>query len=549
VEVKVADNVEERSIVPTRPGTYAYRPVDVTSAFHRGHLYYAVDTMVYQAATTDEKGKAKPGGLHRKVMLVRSDRTQHNVLRHPVPEGVPQNQAVLGLSDGTIITKEPQPPQFSTWQYESIREYLENTGEVRSLHELVRDIEQYLRSAVWLPNADDYAMLALAVPITYCQAIFQAVPLFHAVGPAGTGKSQTGIAMKELCANADLIGAVSAASLARRIDQSRGFVVLDDLESVGAKSSKGSDAALFTELLQALKLSYSQETARKVITNMKENRLEELNFFGVKLITNTAGVDHILGSRMLGIQTKKLTRETLDAMGGRLPDPPATPPQRLRQQLHRWAFESVSQIAEAYKRLASRLDRDEEIAAPLRVMAELAGDQALAGRLEAALKRNFTTREVEEEPVTVLLNIIEELICEGYQHLNSMHLSMEMTMAMDPLYGQESTTQIQEWRRPEWITAQLKGRLVIEGRESRQRIGKANLRFYAIRPEYREEVLAAKEEEPLVVERTRFCAFSFKGKAQDCCAACPFLSQKCTIRSANFPEDQVKNQPAYPSRN
>ncbi len=151
--------------------------------------------------------------------------------------------------------------------------------------------------------------------------------------------------------------------------------------------------------------------------------------------------------------------------------------------------------------------------------------------------------------MTVLLNIIEALICEGYLHLNSMHLSMEMTKEMDPLYGQESTTQIQEWRRPEWITAQLKGRLVIEGRENRQRIGKANLRFYAIRPEYREEVLAAKEEEPLAVERTRFCAFSFKEKAQDCCAACPFLSQKCTIRSANFPEDQVKNQPAYPSRN
>jgi hypothetical protein len=31
-----------------------------------------------------------------------------------------------------------------------------------------------------------------------------------------------------------------------------------------------------------------------------------LNFFGVKVLTNTSGVDNILGSRMFRIQTRKI---------------------------------------------------------------------------------------------------------------------------------------------------------------------------------------------------------------------------------------------------
>jgi hypothetical protein len=70
--------------------------------------------------------------------------------------------------------------------------------------------------------------------------------------------------MAQVAYNASVVGAVSAAAVARHIDETRGFVALDDLESIGAKGAKGRGAdGSFGELVQALKLSYNRDTATK----------------------------------------------------------------------------------------------------------------------------------------------------------------------------------------------------------------------------------------------------------------------------------------------
>jgi hypothetical protein len=99
--------------------------------------------------------------------------------------------------------------------------------------------------------------------------------------------------MKDVCANSALVGQGSAATIARLIDLSRGFVVLDDIESIGSNKAD----AQFSELIQGLKLSYKKSTAAKIWTDIKTMKVEKLNFFGIKMINNTTGVDAILGSR------------------------------------------------------------------------------------------------------------------------------------------------------------------------------------------------------------------------------------------------------------
>ena len=51
---------------------------------------------------------------------------------------------------------------------------------------------------------------------------------------------------------------------------------------------------------------------------MKRNALERLNFFGLKLINNTQGVDAILGSRMFTIATKRMPEGVTMATEGKL---------------------------------------------------------------------------------------------------------------------------------------------------------------------------------------------------------------------------------------
>ena len=75
--------------------------------------------------------------------------------------------------------------------------YLNTIHKTRPLGKMIRDVYKHLRASVWLPYPEDYAVLALTVPVTYVQAAFDAVPLFIVNGPAGSGKSQLGIAMSQ----------------------------------------------------------------------------------------------------------------------------------------------------------------------------------------------------------------------------------------------------------------------------------------------------------------------------------------------------------------
>jgi hypothetical protein len=176
-----------------------------------------------------------------------------------------------------------QANKYGTWSWPSVSAYLEGGSRARPLGEILRDVLAHLRSSVWLPYEEDYAILALTVPVTYAQRILDSVPLIFLNGPAGSGKSEMGRAMARVCANAYVCGRSSSASIARFIDESQGFVVLDDLEVIG---EKGGD---FTELVQALKLSYNKTTAVKLWTDVKTMRTQLLDFYGVKMINNTQG--------------------------------------------------------------------------------------------------------------------------------------------------------------------------------------------------------------------------------------------------------------------
>src|SRR5207237_566662 len=117
----------------------------------------------------------------------------------------------------------------------------------------------------------------------------------------------------------------------------------------------------FSELAQALKLSYNQETATKLWTDVKTMRTERLNFFGVKLINNTRGADSILGSRMLRIQTARIPEHQRSQFGESRPADWRRIDE-LRDELHTWTFENVAAIDAEYRRLFPKdSDRAEEI--------------------------------------------------------------------------------------------------------------------------------------------------------------------------------------------
>jgi hypothetical protein len=452
-------------------GRFSYRPVDINGAFVGGHLYYPTETLVTKL---DEESHQVVERLE--TIVIRSDRTIHRSHYAPAPQGTPLAKRVLKLSDGTIIEKEPRASAAHTWDYESIDDYLNSRKTARPLSAVLKDILAALQQAVWLPYEEDYTALALAVPVTYVQAVFESVPLLLLNGPAASGKTQTGNAMAKLCANGVVIGQVSAASAARLIDETRGFVVLDDVESIAAKAGKD---AQMNELVQALKVSYNQHTAIKVWTDIKTMKTERLNFFGVKLLNNTLGADSILGSRMIRIQTRRMP----EGMKSNVRDfavEDLRKLDRLRNELHTWAFENVGLVAKTYRLVyANKTDREAEIAAPLRSMAQICDDPELTAKLEACLARqHMQERSFDDNPVETLKEAVRNLIRQGFDTVTITHLQLEMRALLDANYGQSSTTEIPEWDRPEWLGRQLRSNdLVADVALGRRRVYGKNLRL------------------------------------------------------------------------
>ena len=416
-------------------------PVDVNRAFVGGHLYVPVRIL---------ENRGEEGARYRTV-VVRSDGAVLGWGYLPAPPGTPPEDRVLALDDGTIIRRPPRAPVSASWSAEAINRFLEARKAGRSAmtvdpRALPRLIERHLRQVV-LPGEDGYLLAALGVMTSYVQAVFEAVPLFLVVGPPGSGKTEFARLMAELGANGTVVtGQTSAATAARIIDETGGLVAFDDLEEVRQRSG----SAEASQLEQFLKVSYKKETALKAWTDTKGMRVLTLNFFGVKVITNTQGTGEILGSRMLVIRTARL-REL--AKGGR---PEGLPPEvlrELRDNLYVWAMENAAALHALYReRFAGKGERLEEIAAPLRTIANHLGDEELVARLEEALRRQEGRLEEVPSDTDVLETALKEVIRQGYRtHVALVHVVFEARRLVGDDWGRERTVDIPRWRDPRWV--------------------------------------------------------------------------------------------------
>ena len=504
-----------------RVGRFSHRPIDINSAYVDGNLYYPTETHVVKL---DEETGTLVERLE--TLVIRSDRSTHRSVYAPAPPNTPLHKRVLKLTDGTVIEKEPVASRYRTWDFESINTFVQGKANPRSLKEIIKDIYRVLKQAIWLPYEEDYAVLALTVPVTYTQVIFESVPLILMNGPTGSGKSQTGNVMAKLCCNGMVIGQVSAAAAARIIDETRGFVSLDDVESIALKAGKDSQA---TDFMQAMKVSYNKHTAKKIWTDMKTGKQESLDFYGVKLIGNTLGTDSILGSRMIRIQTRKMPDGMNSQVKG-LSAEDLMQLHKLRNELHCWAFENVANVDAAYQVVyANKTDRHAEISAPLRTMAKLACDQEISKALETALARqHVNTQVMNDDPVETLKEAVRNLIKSGYEVVTLTHLRLEMRALLDANYGQDLTNSVPEWDRPEWLGRQLRSNdLVSQDELGRQRFYGKNLRLVKFAEWVVDEIVTTHDENGVPIykkpekEPGAFC----QG-----CKGCPYRAAGCELQ-------------------
>jgi hypothetical protein len=518
---------------PLLSGRYSYQPVDVNSAFHRGHLYYPVRTLLSQTehSASAEENTSEKVTARLETVVIRSDRQIFTAHQVSAPRGTPSTDRIWQLTDGTVLDSAPRASAYSTWSWKSIERFLSGSGNRRPLNSILTDVKSFLKKSVWLPHSSDYDLLTLLTPVTFAQSLFQSVPMILVTGPPGSGKSALGGAMTQICANSVFVGQTSAAAIARLINETRGFVVLDDLESVGLRQ-RGRDKSTFSELIQALKLSYNRETSCKIWTDMRGGmRVERLNFFGVKMINNTTGADPILGSRMLRIRTAAIPSAVIEEFESHDAEESIVSPD-LRDELHTWVFENVGLIDLTYKRLSSHLNnRSAEIAAPLRVFAELAGDRELSKGLSFTLETQTADITHPVAPVDILKRAMKILIAEGFFKVSPTHVSLEMKSLVQSLPNREEIMKSFDWQQPAWIGKQLRANNCVARNAACARhllFGKL-LRIYPVSQEFITEALDSTPSTKNIIaqEPTAFC--------QEC--------RECRYRALNCPIMESRYQP------
>jgi hypothetical protein len=495
----------------------SYKPININNNYHQGFLYYPVLTVRQQSVLLNKKYV-----IHEclEAVVVRSDRMVLNIEESDRPEGL-VGEKILRLSDGTLIQKRPTSNGHSSWDWDSIQNFLENSYKPSKLTDLISIIHQHLYSRVWLPEESDYWMLTIAVVVTYTQAIFDSVPLFILTGPAGSGKSELSGSMAEVSANSVMIGQTSAPTMMRLIDESGGLVIIDDLESVGV-SNKGGKNENVSDIAQALKVSYKKSSATRLVTNPKTMRTEILNFYGVKIISNTRSVDSILGSRMLHISTRHMPEGLEDFKTRRKVLPEVV--KELRNQLHIWAFENVSVIRKTYLEMYSdKTNRDDEIAAPLRVIAHLTGDPSVVASIETALSLQAARKADPYSPEDLVREALEVLVLSGYRAFTITHLMLEMRRMAEPNLGKDHDGEIPVWNKPEWVGRYLRSMDVIDAgkRDVRKRIKGSNLRVSNLTQAFIKGVLVKHKRSFMSVKNVdEFCGD---------CSTCPFSEFGCEI--------------------
>ena len=524
ITVETIDNNDPFN-VKNAVGRFHVAPIDINGAYINRKMYYPVQTLM-RKKETDEYGQEYISERYETV-VVSSDGVINKSVKSPAPPGTPDSERVIRLTDGTLIRAEPKPNDYSSWSWNSIESYISGRSKIRSAKDIYTDIHNVLKQSVWLPVPEDYCILSLTVIATYVQNIFESVPIIFLNGRAGSGKSQTGIVMSKLSCNGSVIGQVSAATAARHIDASRGFVVFDDLEGIASKG--GRDGTQFSDLVQALKVSYNKNTSEKIWTDVKTMKTERLNFFGIKLISNTQGSDDILSTRMLRIQTLIMP----DSEKGKIKKMGASDflhVEKLRQELHQWAFAKCNEIEDISLTHTEKTGRFDEIALPLRVIASLVGKEC-ADELEVGLNKQKTVKFESNDPIEVLREAVKNLIKNGFIRFTVTQLILELRTMLDDNYGASMTNEIPEWERPEWVGRQLRtlglldsvdlGRAVLYGK----RLKVMQFNDYAVN-EVIEEIGSTIDN---LQEPFAFCAG---------CASCPYANTNCGFREERLKKEQ-----------
>jgi hypothetical protein len=257
---------------------------------------------------------------------------------------------------------------------------------------LLKDIENYIRGALELPDGKDYFLLALWVFHTYTMEKFNTTPFIYFYGVFASGKSRGGEILIDLSFRGWSMTSPTEASLFRPIQYYEPTIHLDHVRFFGSETNQAVKLLLQSRYKRGLKV------VRNDLLKPGEEGVNLYNVFGATIISSEDTISGALNSRSITFVMKQNISRRVEKI---FFDKEKAKSIRDRLTIFRANYESKN-LAEAFPSIARR--RLAEILYPLnRILATV--DPGRRREFEETVKK--IQGEVTEE---ISISIDSEIV-------------------------------------------------------------------------------------------------------------------------------------------
>ena len=189
-----------------------------------------------------------------------------------------------------------QELSLSRFSTKSINQFLENGVGVNP-EEIFTQIENYLRTYIYLPDERCYTVIALWVMGTYVFRIFRYFPYIHLHAEKASGKTTLMEILEKICFNGELSSDATGVSLFHEVHTNSSTLFLDESEDLreGQNSAK----------MRLLKAGFSK-------TGRIKRKNETYSCYSPKMIAGISPLDDVLADRAITVRMiRKLSTEII----------------------------------------------------------------------------------------------------------------------------------------------------------------------------------------------------------------------------------------------
>lgn len=278
-----------------------------------------------------------------------------------------RNRDAQKIEDELVINTTPVGIRLNRWE---AAKNVENSIEAwRTKKETVdplttfRGVRDLLGTYLWFKDEvreQYFDLLTCWTFMTYWTPVFDAIGYLFLHASPRSGKTTTMSILAHLAYEAELMGDVSGSSLFRKIEGSRGAMLLDEMEKLASEDFARSGDAINQVLLTGYKSTGNTQRTDLDTKTETTTGVQTYSTFGPKIIANTQGI------RVQTIRDRSIELELLRS-DHRLPQFNERKHEKqgtfkeLRNQLYCIALKYVDEIAEIYEdRLEQKYEKQIE---------------------------------------------------------------------------------------------------------------------------------------------------------------------------------------------